>query len=170
LALKRFGLSHVSISERLEKKITVWPPVSYGAISGYVLTPLVLGHVIVNRILPWWIEGGSSGVGLGFVSHGFAKHPVLATVGYMGLISVASGHVVWGWAKWLGLTPTGGNHGVEGRKKDKRRWWMINATAVVTAMLWMAGGLGVVGRGGRANGWVGKGYDEILAHVPVLNL
>jgi len=34
----------------------------------------------------------------------------------------------------------------------------------------MAGGLGVVGRGGRAEGWVGKGYDVIYSRIPLLKL
>ena len=38
--------------------------------------------MFVNRILPLEVEGGSSGVGLGYVSHGFAKHPLVANLGY----------------------------------------------------------------------------------------
>lgn len=134
------------------------------------MTPLVLGHVFVNRILPWWVEGGSSGVGLGFVSHGFAKHPMLAYAGYAVLVAVGSGHMIWGWAKWVGLTPRSVQQVGEAAKKSKRRWLMINGVAALTAVAWMAGGLGVVGRGGRSLGWVGIGYDEIYSYVPVLNL
>lgn len=147
------------------RQLRFWPVMSYSSISGYILTPLVLGHVFVNRILPWWIEGSSSGVGLGFVSHGFAKHPVVAWTGYSALIGIAAGHITWGWAKWLNLTPDG-NHS----KRSRRRWWKINASAALLAALWMAGGLGVIARGGKASGWVGRGYDELYAQIPLLNL
>jgi hypothetical protein len=104
-------------------------------------------------------------VGLGFVSHGFAKHPFLSWLGYIVFVSVASGHIVWGWAKWTGWTPTGfGEFGSKG-KKGKRRWWAINGVAAIVAAVWMAGGLGVVGRGGMATGWVAKGWDELYAKV-----
>jgi hypothetical protein len=168
--LIRYGGSELPTSDRFARKTHVWPPISYASISGYVLTPLVLGHAFVNRILPWYYEGGSSGVGLGFVSHGFAKHPFLAWSGYAALVAVGSGHIVWGWAKWIGWTPVGkGQYGSKG-KKGKRRWWVINGVSALVAAAWMAGGLGIVGRGGKAAGWVGKGWDDLYAKVPLVNL
>jgi hypothetical protein len=125
---------------------------------------MVLGHAVVNRTLPWIYEGGSSGVGLGYVSHGFAKHPFLAWGGYATLVAVSMSHFVWGAARWQNLVPIGQD------KKARRRWWTINGIAVTLMGLWMAGGLGVVGMGGKAEGWVGKGYDAIYSHVPLLNL
>jgi hypothetical protein len=162
-SLARYGAIHASKNER--KKF--WPPLSKLSLSGYVLTPLVLGHAFVNRVLPWWVEGGSSGVGLGFVSHGFAKHPALAWTGYAALVIVGSAHFVWGWARWLDLTPTGSRIN---EKKDKRRWWTINGVSLGTALIWMAGGLGIVGRGGKATGWIARGYDELYARIPLLGL
>jgi Protein of unknown function (DUF1691) len=126
--------------------------------------------MFINRILPLQIEGGSSGIGLGFVSHGFMRHPFLSWSWYIALVSVASGHMVWGWARWMGWTPIGlGEFGSKG-KKGKRRWWAINGVAAIVAVVWMAGGLGVVGRGGMATGWVAKGWDELYAKVPLLGL
>jgi hypothetical protein len=124
----------------------------------------VLGHAFTNRLLPWIYEGGSSGVGLGFVSHGFAKHPALAWTGYTALVGIAAGHFVWGIARWNGWVLW------ENDKKAKRRWWVINGAAVTAAALWMAGGLGIVARAGKADGWVGKGYDELYAKIPLLKL
>lgn len=140
---------------------------SWNAVSGYILAPLVLGHAVVNRMLPWVYEGGSSGIGLGYVAHGFAKHPFLATTGYVALIITAAGHIVWGMARWNGLTPSF----IRGTQKQKnRRWWIINGAMVFLAGTWMAGGLGVVARGGKASGWIGEGYDMLYSKVPFLKL
>lgn len=103
-------------------------------------------------------------MGLGFVSHGFARHPVVAWAGYVSLVGVAAGHFVWGAAKWRGWLPRGND------KKARRRWWTLNAIAVTLAGLWMAGGLGIVGTGGTADGWVGKGYDELYSKIPLVKL
>lgn len=124
----------------------------------------MVGHAFTNRLLPWIYEGGSSGVGLGFVAHGFAKHPFVAWTGYVALVGVGVGHFVWGIARWNNWTPVGND------KKAKRRWWTINGISVAIAALWMAGGLGVVARGGTADGWVGNGYDELYAKIPFLKL
>ena len=151
------------MAKRYERGIKVWPAVSYSSISGYILAPLVLGHALVNRTLPWVYEGGSSGVGLGYVAHGFARHPFIAWTGYAMLVGVGVGHFVWGIARWQGLMP----HGNDRRAK---RWWTINGIAAALTGLWMAGGLGVVGLGGKASGWVGKGYDELYSKIPLLGL
>ncbi|KAH8660778.1 hypothetical protein BGZ60DRAFT_492106 [Tricladium varicosporioides] len=161
--LARYGSAGLSVSERLQKGLKVWPKVSWSSASGYVLAPLVLGHAFVNRILPWVYEGGSSGVGLGFVSHGFASHPFVAWSGYTALISVAAGHFVWGAARWNGWVPIGTS------KKAKRRWWVLNGVSVLFAGLWAAGGLGVVARFGRDDTWVGKGYNVLYSKIPMLD-
>ena len=162
--LARYGAAHLSVAKRLERKLKVWPVVSWSSISGYVLTPLVLGHALANRTLPWVYEGGSSGVGLGYVAHGFAKHPFIAWTGYAALVGVGVGHFVWGFARWQNWIPIGKD------KKAKRRRWTINGITAIVSLLWMAGGLGVVGRGGRSDGWVGKGYDELYSKIPLLKL
>jgi len=163
-SLKRYGAANLPITKRLAAHVKVWPPLSRLSISGYVLAPLVLGHAFANRILPWWVEGGSSSVGLGFVSHGFAKHPAVAWVGYIALVGVGVGHFVWGMAKWQNWTPVGSE------KKAKTRWWAINGISVLFTALWMVGGLGVVGRGGAADGWIGISYDTLYAKIPALLL
>ncbi|KAI9845030.1 MAG: hypothetical protein M1838_001934 [Thelocarpon superellum] len=60
---------------------STWPLLSGTSKLGYAIIPLVGIHALVNRGLPLWIEGGSSSIGLSFVSHGFAKHPAVAFVG-----------------------------------------------------------------------------------------
>jgi len=133
------------------------------------LVPLISGHVLVNRITPLIVEGGSSGVGLGFVSHGVSYHPIFANIAYAALIAVGGWHFVWGAAKWQGWLPeTVSEDSGYGHKRRRRRWWVLNAVAAAVTSLWMAGGMGVVLRGGPGAGWEAKGWDEILARIPVV--
>jgi hypothetical protein len=162
--LARYGGGNLPVSTRFENKVSIWPKMSWSSISGYILTPLVVGHAVVNRTLPWIYEGGSSGVGLQFVSHGFANHPFTAWTGYAALVSVAAGHFVWGIARWNNWIPVGKD------RKARRRWWILHGISTAVAALWMAGGLGIVGRGGKADGWIGKGYDDLYSKVPLLKL
>lgn len=97
---RRYGADSSADRRRL-----TWPRLSGTSMLGYALAPFVAGHVFVNRILPWWVEGSSSGIGLSYVSHGFAKDPAISFVGYTVLLAVASWHFVWGSAKYLGYAP-----------------------------------------------------------------
>ena len=168
---RRVTAKHYGAETRSDRRKVAWPKVSGTSALGFMLTPLLFGHAFVNRILPLWVDGGSSGVGLEYVAHGFAKHPALAFSGYAVYVTVASWHVVWGWAKWLGLTPDlmGWVSDEQGRELRKRwRWWACNGISMLIAAVWMAGGLGVVGRGGKATGWIGKGYDELYRRIPLV--
>lgn len=162
--LARYGAANISVSDRFKRRLRIWPAVSWSSLSGYILTPLVLGHAFVNRLLPWIYEGGSSSIGLSFVSHGFAKHPFVAWTGYLALIGVGAGHFAWGVARWQGWILLGND------EKAKRRWWIINGAALSLAALWAAGGLGVVGRGGKVDGWIGTGYDVLYSKIPLVKL
>ncbi|KAJ9621220.1 hypothetical protein H2203_007272 [Taxawa tesnikishii (nom. ined.)] len=154
---------------RRDKRQVPWPKVSGTSKLGYVLTPLVLGHAFVNRVLPLWKEGGSSSINLSYVSHAFARHPAVSFVGFAALIAAGAWHTVWGWAKWWNLAPAQVTMGgVEGQVTRKRRWYAVNAVSALVAALWMAGGLGVVGRGGRVDGWVGREYDELYQSIPIV--
>jgi hypothetical protein len=162
--LKRYGYAHVTPSERLRRGLKVWPIVSWQALSGYVLATATAAHVYVNRILPLVVDGDSSGIGLGYVAHGFAKHPALAWGAYAVLLGAAGLHVVWGAAKYAGVTGKGE------RRERRRRWWAVNAVAAALTALWAAGGLGVVARGGKATGWVAKGWDGLYSRIPLMEL
>lgn len=140
-----------------------WPRISVTSISGYILTPLVASHVFVNRVIPLIHEGGSSGVGLGFVAHGFAKHPLVAWTTYVALIGIGAGHMIWGAAKWLNLLLPSGT-----QKERRRTWWSINGAIGLVGAIWYAGGLGIVARGGAEIGWVGSGYDALYQKVPLM--
>ncbi|KAI9673238.1 MAG: hypothetical protein M1829_004303 [Trizodia sp. TS-e1964] len=150
----------------------LWPNLSGTSMLGIALAPLVVGHATINRLLPLYFEGGSSGIGLQFVAHGFARHKAVSFVGFSALISIASWHVVWGAAKWLGWSPaqvtSSYRGGMERSWMRKRRFYILNAVSAALAGCWMAGGLGVVGLGGETKGWVGRGYDDLFRQIPVL--
>jgi len=167
---RQTGLRHGAADDRAHRNRNWWPPLSGASALGYVLLPFVLGHAFVNRVLPLWVEGGSSGVGLQYVAHGFARQPVVARAGYVVFVGVGVWHVVWGWAKWVGWTPgqVGEWEGGGAGRARKRRWYVLNAVSACVAGLWLAGGLGVVGRGGEMRGWLGRGYDELYRRVPVV--
>ncbi|KAG6036743.1 hypothetical protein E4U41_005493 [Claviceps citrina] len=157
--------------------VRLWPPVSYIALSGYAFTLCYGAHVFMNRVLPLLVEGDSSNIGLAYVAHGFARHPLTSYLAYLALLGTASGHMVWGMARWLGLAPstdgwTGKSRARGGAVADKKtrrarrgKWLAVHGVAVGVAALWAVGGLGVVARGGAAEGWVGKVYDGLFGHV-----
>jgi hypothetical protein len=160
----RYGAENFS-----ERKQIKWPPVSAISLSGYVLAPLVVGHAFINRVLPLLYEGGSANVGLEYVSHGFAKHPIISLTGFTALVLVGSWHMVNGWAKWMGWTPqqvTSWSGDVQVIRK--RRFYLVNGAAAAVAGLWLAGGLGVVGRGGEATGWLAKEYNFLYSKIPLV--
>jgi hypothetical protein len=149
---------------------------SYISLSGYGFAVVLSAHIFLNRVLPLIVEGDSANIGLAYVSHGFARHGAVAWVAYAGIIGLGASHMVWGWAKWLGLAgkaswqvderPTGNGAVDKKLRKKRRRYWLgIHAAAATSVALWAAGGLGIVARGGPAQGWVGKVYDGLYEKV-----
>ncbi|PGH17516.1 hypothetical protein AJ79_01116 [Helicocarpus griseus UAMH5409] len=164
-----------------------WKLPSIQARLGYLLVPLLGAHVLVNRVVPVYVDGGSSGVGLGFVAHGFARAPWVMNLGYVAFVGVGVWHFAGGWAWWMGWRsaaepesrvmenkgPNGGllgskEVGSEWRRKVRKARWVVNGVAAVGALVWLAGGLGVVGRGGLGSGWEGRGWDRIFKEMPLL--
>lgn len=163
---RRQQLQRYGAESKSDRRHISWPPLSAISALGYTLVPLILGHVFAVRVLPMYLHGDNSIINLSYVAHGFALHPLVSFVGFSGLISVASWHFVWGWAKWLGLTPAQvGQGGPEGSLRKKRRWYSIHGVGAAVAGLWMAGGLGVVGRGGKTGGWIGREYDDLYRYL-----
>ena len=156
-------------SEKKQYRDQLWPAVSGISKLGYLSVPLLVGHTFINRGIPDQFPGGSTNIGLSYVSHAFAKHPIVSFSGFAALISVTVFHATWGWAKWLGYTPDQTTAtGYERQIAKKRRWYIINGVASAVTALWMAGGFGVIGRGGEAGGWVGRIYDEMYQRIPLV--
>lgn len=157
------------------QSIRIWPQLSYISISGYAFTVFYSAHVFMNRVLPLAVEGDSSNIGLGYVAHGFARHPALARIAYLGLIAVGSGHMVWGLAKWLGSAPSTSGWQANAkagalvdkatRKQRKRKWLSVQAAVLGSVLAWAVGGMAVVSRGGLQDGWLGKVYDDLFSRV-----
>lgn len=163
--MKRHGAE--SHAERAQ--LHFWPRLSLTSALGYTLYPMMVAHVYVNRILPLKYEGGSSGVGLRYFAHGMSKHPVLLNVGYAAMLGVASWHFVTGAAKFLRWSAEFVvEGGADGRRARRRRKWVINGIAAAVWTVWVAGGLGVVGRGGRGSGWEARGWDDLYLKVPLI--
>lgn len=155
----------LSSSSTSQGSFRIWPVFSNIAASGYLFAVLVTSHVAMNRVLPLVVDGDSSNIGLGYVAHGFARHPSSAYVAYTLLLSVGAGHMVWGMARWLNLSPPANWKKITfdkpTRSRRRRAWWAIQATTVSLAALWAAGGLGVVARAGPAQGWLATVYNGI---------
>ncbi|EEQ29960.1 hypothetical protein McanMca71_006234 [Microsporum canis] len=164
-------------------------PASVQAILGYATVPLIGTHILVNRLVPLYVDGGSSGVGLGYVAHGIARSPWLMGAWYAALTGIGVWHFVGGWAWWFGwrevlvtrktapsrTSSSGANGGYLGSQKGtelyqrkKRRRWIVNGLSLAGTTLWLAGGLGVIGTGGLGVGWEAKGWDAVYSQVPLL--
>ena len=165
-----------------ERKSVPWPPVSWTSATGVAATWLVGLHAGVMRLLPLLVDGGSSGVGLDFVGHGVSLtskdgvSPGWLGLGfYAALVTVVGSHMVWGWSKWLGVSPPpgpkpamAGSARNETMMRRKKRWYGGTVATAAVVGIWLAGGVGVVARGGKVDGWVGRGYDELYKALPVL--
>ncbi|KAI2627122.1 hypothetical protein GGS21DRAFT_540655 [Xylaria nigripes] len=143
----------------------LWPAFSNISASGYFFTGLLSAHVAINRVLPIVVDGDSSNIGLGYVAHGFARRAPSSWLAYGLLLTIGTGHMVWGMAKWLDLAPPPNWKKITldrpTRSRRRRAWWAVNAMAVVIAALWAAGGLGVVAQAGPVGGWLARVYDHI---------
>lgn len=163
------NLKDYGAESRRDRRKVAWPKVSGTSKLGYLLIPLLAGHSFINRVIPLLYDGGSSNINLAYVSHGFAKHPAVSFFGFSALVTVGVWHTTWGWAKWLNLTPAQvTSSGYEAQIARKRRWYLVNGVSALLTALWLAGGLGVVGRGGEVGGWIGREYDALYSKIPFL--
>ncbi|KAF2464716.1 uncharacterized protein BDR25DRAFT_271345 [Lindgomyces ingoldianus] len=162
--LRRYGAE-----THRDKKTIPWPAVSGTSALGFALIPLAGFHMLTTRMMPMYMHGDSSLINLSYISHGFSLHPFVSFAGFTALVGVGAWHITWGWAKWLRLCPTQATAtGSRRHLVKKRRWYAINALSAVVAGLWLAGGLGIVGRGGKTTGWIGREFDELYKSMPLL--
>ncbi|KAL4780490.1 hypothetical protein BJX76DRAFT_46089 [Aspergillus varians] len=165
--------------------LSFWPRMSLQARLGYAFAPLLATHVLVNRIAPIMVDGGSSSVSLSFVAHGIARSRVFWVTYYHVFVFVGVYHILGGVASWMGwrITTTRKPRGskkcsLEGHlgyaeseqhvKRRKRMWWNFNRIAGLGACVWLAGAIWVIGNGGEGSGWEAKGWNEIYSQVPVI--
>ncbi|KAJ4349770.1 uncharacterized protein N0V89_008388 [Didymosphaeria variabile] len=164
LSLKRYGAE-----TQTDRKTIPWPALSGTSALGYALVPLAGWHVWTTRILPTYLHGDNSMISLSYISHGFALHPIVSFGGFIALVSAGTFHFVWGWAKWLGFSPAQASP-TESRRHltKKRRWYTINGISIALTGLWLAGSLGIVGRGGETGGWIGREFEELYSAMPLI--
>lgn len=166
---RRQELYRYGAETQRDRKTIPWPALSGISALGYVLLPLSGFHLFTTRILPMYMHGDNSMISLSYISHGFALHPYISFAGFTAMVSIGAWHVTWGLSKWLGLTPSDVKHTDSSKHlTKKRRWYAINAVSALVAGLWLAGGLGVVARGGKTDGWVGREYDELYNSMPLI--
>ncbi|KAL1656407.1 hypothetical protein SLS61_000870 [Didymella pomorum] len=166
---RRIALQRYGAETRTDKRSIPWPVVSGTSLLGYILLPLASFHVWTTRILPSYMHGDNSLISLSYISHGFATHPFLSFAGFTALVGTGVWHFVWGASQWLGWKPS--QVSVYSEHKDmerKRRWYVINGVAAAITGLWLAGGLGVVGRAGKTVGWIGREFDDLYSKVPFM--
>jgi hypothetical protein len=167
---RRQALTRYGAETRTDKRTIPWPALSGTSALGYALLPLASFHVWTTRILPVYAHGDSSLINLAYISHGFATHRFISSAGFTALISIGTWHIVWGAAKWMGLAPSHvSSSDSQWGVIRKRRWYAINGLSALVASLWLAGGLGVIGRDGKVIGWIGKEYDELYRYIPFLS-
>lgn len=166
--------------------VQLWPRMTLQARLGYILAPLLGAHVLVNRITPLMVDGGSSGIGLGYIAHGFARSPVFWNIYYTVFVAAGMWHIVGGWASWMGWRVTTvrtewfrKKDSLEGyldetakererAKRQRRTKWTIYGCAAIGTSFWLAGALGIVGRAGAGSAWEAKGWNEIYTQVPAI--
>ncbi|KAF1942771.1 hypothetical protein EJ02DRAFT_344711 [Clathrospora elynae] len=163
-ALQRYGAE-----TRTDKRTIPWPQLSGTSALGFALVPLAGFHVWTTRILPLYAHGDSSLINLNYISHGFALYPFVSFTGFTALVGVGVWHFVWGAAKWMGFEPSQVKSTED--QKDlvrKRRRYVINGVSAALTTLWLAGGLGIVGKDGKMPGWVGKEFEELYKYLPII--
>ena len=163
-ALQRYGAE-----TKGDRRTIPWPALTGTSALGYALLPFASFHVWTTRILPLYAHGDSSLINLSYISHGFGLHRFVSFAGFTALVGTGVWHFVWGTAKWLNLAPSQVK-AAESQKSlvRKRRWYVINGIAAAITTLWLAGGLGVIGRDGKVDGWIGREYDELYSYIPII--
>lgn len=175
---------------RLQRyKVQLWPRMSLQARLGYVLVPLLGAHVLINRVTPLLVDGDSSAIGLGYIAHGFARSPLTSNLYYSVFVAAGVWHIVGGWASWMGwpVTTVRGqwrrrrNHSsLEGHLNEKawseqrsqrrnKSKWIVYGVATAGTVFWLAGSLGIVGRGGAGTAWEAKNWNQIYSQVPLIS-
>ncbi|KAK6347740.1 hypothetical protein TWF718_005572 [Orbilia javanica] len=114
--------------------------------AGYLLIPTVAIHFGIVRLLPFFRDGGSESIGIGFLGHGFVRLRYISWLTYPALAAIGTFHVVQGWARWRGYP---------------KRWKRQTAcTIAAVSGVWLASVVRI-SKIGRAVGHLGRHYDEL---------
>jgi hypothetical protein len=119
------------------------------AVSGYVLFPLVVGHLAFARLAPQYILGDSSLVNLQYVAHIFHKHRLIGWTAFIPLIFLTFHHTIWGWKKWLLLY---------GRKYTAKTYTMFFSSLLAAYI-----SLARISRMPETTGWLASQFNKVLA-------
>jgi hypothetical protein len=79
-----------------------FPPLTISIITGYLLIPFVLPHILVHRLIPQTAAGpisslSPSELGFDFVAHAIRSRPIQSTGAYIGLVGLIVPHA------WVGV-------------------------------------------------------------------
>ncbi|CUS10905.1 unnamed protein product [Tuber aestivum] len=134
------------------KSVSQWRLKNFSgaSLAGYVMIPFVALHAALLRGVPLWVDGDSSQIGLEFLAHGFSIGKWGKWIGagfYTAMVGLVSYHVVYGWAKYLKVSP-----------RNRR---ITAGTAMMVAGAWLSGLCVVVSRSGPVRGFLGRHHDRL---------
>jgi len=137
---------------RAPLSLSTWRWRNFSAVSrtGWIAVPFLAAHAALMRLVPLWVDGDSSQVGLEYLAHGFWQGRWGKWIGgafYVGFVGVASHHIVYGLAGYWKVPP-------------QRKRKLLGAATVGTAALWLGGLSRVVVQSGRVGGYLGRHYDH----------
>lgn len=119
----------------------------YHKASGYILIPIILGHVVLNRALPRRHFGDSSMINLSYVRVALKRWPYTSYLGLIALISIGVYHVVSGFPAAIkilrGLVIK--RNGERLSEQTKKRNRLIRNGVVVSTIGLLTAGLLVIG-------------------------
>ncbi|KAK6341735.1 hypothetical protein TWF696_008800 [Orbilia brochopaga] len=117
-------------------------------LTGYALIPTVMVHFGIVRGLPLVIDGGSEGIGISFIAHGFSVFRYISWTVYGSLATLGAYHAVQGLSRWWCLS---------------KRWRRVTFGVIVgIAGTWLAS-VTRLSRIGRAVGHLGRHYDMLYS-------
>jgi hypothetical protein len=128
-----------------------WRNISGVSRAGWVAAPGVVAHAALMRLVPLWVDGDSSQVGLEYFAYGFWMGKWGKWVGaafYGVFIGSMSYHVVYGLAKYWNVP-------------EKRRRKLLGAAALASAVVWLAGMGRVVLEAEKVGGYLGRHYEGL---------
>ncbi|KAI5283110.1 RNA methyltransferase tRNA(m5U54)methyltransferase, partial [Ascosphaera aggregata] len=166
------------------KKLNSLQPGLQGKL-GYALATLLGVHVIANRVVPLYVDGGSSNISLAYVSYGLQKAPWFMGLAYISLIGTTAWHLIGGsafycgwkdvieWPEWKNtsrhLTKSDRKSSaiVERESRRRRRWLIVSTMATVLTVTWLAG-LKMIGDNKSYASWEVAEWDKLYKSIPIL--